>query len=183
MPHPQKQAQYTKMLHRGCRRRDVDAPLLHKLRIVPRASLGSRRSALITNPYSFGKYPANIVIYPLAPPTAQGCVEMMTDQGLRGTLQGDSRRWIRMAAVASVIWIISGGYAGVHVPVGPAISSYEKCVRQSDSPVCDQTFRQQWALHSRERVHYGALFAFAPLPLIWMIAFCLRKNRGGNSRF
>ena len=50
------------------------------------------------------------------------------------------------------------------------------CMRHSDPTACDQALRHEWALHSGEGLYYGALFAFAPLPPIWLIAYLLRKR-------
>ena len=82
---------------------------------------------------------------------------------------------------ASVVWVIAAAYAGVHLPVGPAISNYEACLRHSDPVICKQTLHQEWSKHSGDRFYYGALLAFAPLPLFWVIAYGFRRRNASRT--
>jgi hypothetical protein len=94
------------------------------------------------------------------------------------SLGNGSQSWTPSTLIAaSVVWMIAAGYAGVHLPVGPAISNYEVCLRHSDPAICRQTLHQEWSKHSGDRLYYGGLLAFSPLPLFWGIAYGFRRRK------
>ena len=96
----------------------------------------------------------------------------------RGEIPGRTMRtneWIRWGAIASVIWAIAGGNAGLHFAVSPATSAYRTCISNPDANLddCKRNLHQDWSKYSGDRVTYAALVGLAPLPIGWMIAYGL----------
>jgi hypothetical protein len=78
--------------------------------------------------------------------------------------------WTRWGVVASVIWAIAAGNAGLHYAVSPATSAYRRCV---DSPganldECTRKLHQDWSLYSGDRIPYAALAGLAPVLIAWL---------------
>jgi hypothetical protein len=87
--------------------------------------------------------------------------------------------WIRLALVISVVWMIAGGNAGMHLAVSPATTAYRACIerKSSDGPECLRNLHLDWEATSGNRMSYAALGALVPLPLIWLLAYAIMSGR------
>ncbi len=83
--------------------------------------------------------------------------------------------WIRRGIVASIIWAIAAGNAGVHFAVSPATSAYRTCIGSPDTNLddCKRKLHQDWSLYSGDRVTYAALAGLAPVLIGWLIGYAL----------
>ena len=93
--------------------------------------------------------------------------------------------WIRWGIVASIIWVIAAGNAGLHFAVSPATSAYSTCVSSLGANLddCKRKLHEDWSLYSGDRVTYAALAGLAPVLIAWLTAYALvpslrRRNPG-----
>lgn len=86
---------------------------------------------------------------------------------------------VRLGLVISVIWMIAGGNAGMHLAVAPATEAYRACVesKASGDTECLRNLHLDWEAHSGNRISYAALAALVPLPLIWLMVYAIMGGR------
>ena len=77
--------------------------------------------------------------------------------------------WLVSGVVASAIWAVAGGNAGLHLAVAPATSAYRTCmaVPTADAAACQANLHRDWAEHSGDRLTYAAVLGLAPIPIGW----------------
>jgi hypothetical protein len=87
--------------------------------------------------------------------------------------------WVRLGIVISVVWMIAGGNAGMHLAVAPATTAYRACIESKGSgeAVCLRNLHLDWDAQSGNRMSYAALGALVPLPLIWLMAYAIVGGR------
>jgi hypothetical protein len=94
-----------------------------------------------------------------------------------------ANEWIRWGIIASVIWAIAAGNAGLHFAVSPATSAYRTCIGSPDANLDDckhKLLHQDWPKYSGDRVSYAALAGLAPVLIAWLayglVAFVRRRQ-------
>ena len=94
-----------------------------------------------------------------------------------------AKEWQRDALVASIVWVISGFYCGMHFPVANALSNYKHCLRDgiAASSDCHRNFIEEWNTYSGYRVHAGLAVALVPIPLIGLFCYAASRRRKTNS--
>ena len=94
-----------------------------------------------------------------------------------------AKEWQRDALVASIVWVISGFYCGMHFPVANALSNYKHCLRDgiAASSDCHRNFIEEWNTYSGYRVHAGLAVALVPIPLIGLLCYAASRRRKTNS--
>jgi hypothetical protein len=85
----------------------------------------------------------------------------------------------RLALAMSVVWVLAGGNAGMHLAVAPATSAYRSCMESkiSGAAECLRNLHLDWEAQSGNRIAYAALGALAPLPIIWLIVYAIMSGR------
>ena len=109
--------------------------------------------------------------------------------------------WQRIGIVASVVWVIGGGFWGntVGLSQGDYVKlTLEQCLaarsiqpdgtipRDADWGPCYAKFEKDWPEAVKDHWYYAAAFAFIPIPLAWLVVWGMvslaRWIRAGFSR-
>jgi hypothetical protein len=85
--------------------------------------------------------------------------------------------WQRIGIVASVIWVIGGGFWGntVGLSQGEYVRlAYEQCLHariDTGWEPCHAKFEKDWPEAIKDHWYYAAAFAFIPIPLAWLVVW------------
>jgi hypothetical protein len=84
-----------------------------------------------------------------------------------------TNEWIRWGIIASVIWAIAAGNAGLHFAVSPATSAYRTCIGSPDANLddCKRKLHQDWSKYSGDGVTYAAVAGLVPVLIAWLTAY------------
>jgi hypothetical protein len=100
---------------------------------------------------------------------------------MRGVMEGDVQfSLLTWGVIASVIWVVFGANAGMHLAVAPATLAYRTCVeiQQSDDRDCQANLHRDWPKYSGDRLYFAVVAGLVPLPIVWTIAyFAVRAPR------
>jgi hypothetical protein len=95
-----------------------------------------------------------------------------------------THEWQRWGIIATLIWAVAGGNAGMFLAVAPATSAYQTCLKSHDVDRgdCQRNLRSDWTKYSGDRLAYAALVGLAPIPIVWLIALGLSAARPHRQR-
>ena len=89
--------------------------------------------------------------------------------------------WQRVGIILSVLWVLLGAWLAQQAVYAPLRTGYSKCISLGVAPsICKAELDKGTARRKKEKLPGAiAVFAFAPIALVWLIIWMVRWLRRG----